>query len=79
MQPAPSISRTGTGTSEGSSLLAAIRGAAQRFLVGRLGLDHAVLDAFSRIPERTRYVYERIGIEPGYWPASLREGTSCER
>ena len=59
------------------TILAANRRAAERFLVGKLGLDRAVLEAFDHIPERTRFIYERVGVEPSYWPASLREAPAA--
>ena len=45
---------------------------AERFLVGKLGLNPAVMEAFAHIPDRTRFIYRTIGIEEAYWPTSLR-------
>ncbi|MGE0825300.1 MAG: hypothetical protein AB7G75_13310 [Candidatus Binatia bacterium] len=45
---------------------------AERFLVGKLGLAPTVMDAFAHIPERTRFIYQTIGLEEQYWPAWLR-------
>ena len=59
-------------------ILAANQRNAERFLVGKLGLDKTVLQAFAHIPERTRYIYDRIGLERGYWPASLRQGVATD-
>ena len=60
------------------TILAANQRSAERFLVGKLGLDDKVLEAFAHIPERTRYIYGRIGLERSYWPASLRQGGATE-
>ena len=44
----------------------------EEFLVGRLGLDPAVLDVYAGVPERTRFIYRTIGIDESYWPAYLK-------
>ena len=46
---------------------------AETFVVGKLGMDPAVMAAFAHIPERTRFIYGAIGIEEHYWPQYLRD------
>jgi hypothetical protein len=46
---------------------------AETFVVGKLGMDPAVMEAFAHIPERTRFIYGAIGIEEHYWPPYLKE------
>jgi len=45
---------------------------AERFLINKLGLDPSVMEAFAHIPERTRFIYQTIGIEESYWPSWLK-------
>ena len=45
---------------------------AESFVVGKLGIDPSVLEAFAHIPERTRFIFQTIGLEQDYWPAYLR-------
>jgi hypothetical protein len=53
--------------------LAANRRNAETFVVGKLGMDPAVMEAFAYIPERTRFIYRTIGIEEHYWPQYLKK------
>ncbi|MGE0679301.1 MAG: hypothetical protein AB7P69_00100 [Candidatus Binatia bacterium] len=46
---------------------------AETFVVGKLGMDPAVMEAFAHIPERTRYIFQTIGIEESYWPRYLKK------
>jgi hypothetical protein len=46
---------------------------AETFVMGKLGMDPAVMEAFAHIPERTRYIFRTIGIEEDYWPQYLKE------
>ncbi len=46
---------------------------AETFVVGKLGMDPSVMEAFTHIPERTRYIFRTIGIEEHYWPQYLRD------
>jgi len=46
---------------------------AETFVVGKLGIDPSVLEAFAHIPERTRYIFRTIGIEESDWPQYLRD------
>ena len=53
--------------------LAANRRNAETFVVGKLGMDSSVMEAFAHIPERTRFIFRTIGIEEHYWPEYLKE------
>ena len=53
--------------------LAANRKNAETFVVGKLGMDPTVMEAFAHVPERTRYIFQTIGIEEQYWPEYLKE------
>jgi hypothetical protein len=53
--------------------LSANRRNAETFIVGKLGMDPAVMAAFAHIPERTRFIFRTIGIEESYWPQYLRQ------
>lgn len=46
---------------------------AETFVVGKLGMDPTVMEAFAHIPERTRFIFRTIGIEESYWPQYLKE------
>jgi hypothetical protein len=48
--------------------LALNRNNAESFLLGKLGLDPSVMEAFAHLPERTQFIYRTIGIEEEYWP-----------
>jgi hypothetical protein len=54
------------------TMLAGMRRNAERFLIDKLGLDPSVMEAFAHIPERTRFIYQTIGIEESYWPSWLK-------
>ena len=53
-------------------MLALNRKSAEDYLIARIGLDPSVMEAFAHIPERTRFIYQTIGIEEHYWPSYLR-------
>jgi hypothetical protein len=54
------------------TMLAGMRRNAERFLIDKLGLDSSIMEAFAHIPERTRFIYQTIGIEESYWPSWLK-------
>jgi hypothetical protein len=45
---------------------------AESFLLGRLGLDPSVMEAYAHLPERTQFIYRTLGIEENYWPEWVR-------
>jgi hypothetical protein len=45
---------------------------AESFLLGRLGLDPSVMEAYAHLPERTQFIYRTLGIEETYWPEWVR-------
>ena len=56
-----------------ATALASNRKNAETFLIGKLGMDPGVMEAFAYIPERTRFIFRTIGIEESYWPEYLRQ------
>ena len=54
------------------NMLALNRKSAEDYLIAKIGLDPSVMEAFAHIPERTRFIYQTIGIEESYWPDYLR-------
>ncbi len=54
------------------TMLAGMRRNAERFLIDKLGLAPSIMEAFAHIPERTRFIYQTIGIEESYWPSWLK-------
>ena len=54
------------------TMLESNRKNAESFVVGKLGIDPAVMQAFAHVPERTRFIFRTIGLEQSYWPAYLK-------
>lgn len=47
---------------------------ARDFAVGRLGMDPSVLWGYEHLDRRTRFLFDAIGVQEGYWPDYLRAG-----